>query len=217
MKCKRCDNICVKNGKQKNDIQRYYCQNCKLSQQNKYLYKAYIKNTNIKIIKLLKEGCGTRSIARLLEINTSTVTNRIVTIAKDVKKPIVKIGKKYEMDELFTYLKRKKNRICVAYAINKQTKEVVDFTVGKRNKVNLKKVVDTLIMSSAKEIRTDKLNLYKTLIPKSIHLVKQRGINHIERKNLTLRTHIKRLNRKTIAFTRNTLLLTSILKIYFWG
>jgi len=32
----------------------------------------------------------------------------------------------------------------------------------------------------------------------------------------SIRTHIKRLSRRTICFTRNVLLLFSILKIYFW-
>ncbi|HMW09684.1 MAG TPA: transposase, partial [Bacteroidia bacterium] len=32
-----------------------------------------------------------------------------------------------------------------------------------------------------------------------------------------LRTHLKRLNRRTICFTRSAIMLFACLKIYFWG
>ena len=51
----------------------------------------------------------------------------------------------------------------------------------------------------------------------SLHSVKRFGTNHIERKNLTLRTHLKRLNRGTICFSRSLIVLNAVLKIYFWS
>ncbi|WP_343791129.1 IS1 family transposase, partial [Wandonia haliotis] len=39
----------------------------------------------------------------------------------------------------------------------------------------------------------------------------------IERKNLTLRTHVKRLNRRTICYSKSLLTLSAIMRIYFWG
>jgi IS1 family transposase len=58
---------------------------------------------------------------------------------------------------------------------------------------------------------------YRFLIAKKLHSTCLHATNHIERKNLTIRTHLKRLNRKTICFSRSLVLLTAILKIYFWG
>uniref|UniRef100_UPI0038B678FE IS1 family transposase n=1 Tax=Tenacibaculum sediminilitoris TaxID=1820334 RepID=UPI0038B678FE len=62
---------------------------------------------------------------------------------------------------------------------------------------------------------TDKLTTYPSLIPKEIHKRFQYCTNKIERINLNLRTHIKRLSRKTIYFTRNQKYLEAHLKIYF--
>ncbi|MBX9732877.1 MAG: IS1 family transposase [Chitinophagaceae bacterium] len=58
---------------------------------------------------------------------------------------------------------------------------------------------------------------YRYLIPKEIHSTKYRGINHIEQKNLSIRTHLKRLNRRTICFSRSLVVLNAVLRIYFWG
>jgi IS1 family transposase len=56
---------------------------------------------------------------------------------------------------------------------------------------------------------------YRFLIAKKLHSTYLHATNHIERKNLTICIHLKRLNRKTICFSRSLVLLTAILKIYF--
>ncbi|WP_409070947.1 IS1 family transposase [Flavobacterium sp.] len=38
----------------------------------------------------------------------------------------------------------------------------------------------------------------------------------MERKNLSLRTHLKRLNRRSICFSKNLIILNAVLRIYFW-
>ena len=57
----------------------------------------------------------------------------------------------------------------------------------------------------------------KAVTPKSIHKRFQYCTNKIERMNLTLRTHIKRLSRKTICFSKSEKYLEAHLKIYFWS
>ena len=127
------------------------------------------------------------------------------------------MGKVYEVDELCTYIGNKNRKRWIAYSLRKDTGEVINFVVGTRTKRILGQVINTLLLSEAKMIYTDKLNIYKSLIPKNIHCTRQYSINHIERNNLTLRTHLKRLNRKTICYSKSILMLTAILKIYFWA
>jgi len=138
-------------------------------------------------------------------------------IAKQIQKQPILFERDYEVDEMFTFIGNKDYRVCITYAIDRKTKDVVSFSVGRRNKRTLGMVVNTLLLSGAKEIRTDKCPIYLTLIPSELHSVKRRGINRIERMNLTLRTHLKRLNRRTIAYSKSMLVLSAILTIYFWG
>lgn len=217
MKCTRCNARAVKNGRSKNGSQRYRCKKCRIQFQKLYRNRAYTCDTNNQLVILLKESCGTRSIARILKISPTTVTKRILQIAKRIQKPPIVLKQDYEMDELITYIGRKDRRICVAYAIDRKSKQVVGFSVGRRNRVTLQSVVNTLLLSNATEIRTDKFSLYYSLIPEAIHKVKKRGTNTIERMNLTLRTHLKRLNRRSIAYSKSLSVLSAILKIYFWG
>ncbi|MBN4061762.1 MAG: transposase [Flavobacteriales bacterium] len=218
MKCKYCSSRCVRKGFQRNGTQKYQCKHCKKYQQRAYKYQAYHYQISQWIKALLKEGNGILSISRLLGISKCTVSKRILFLATQIKRPaFILMHKEYEMDELRTYIGRKTRQYWIAYAIQKDTREVIDFKVGRRNKKTLGKVIDTLLLSQAKKIYTDKCPLYLNLIPKKLHVKQKHKINHIERKNLNLRTHLRRLHRKTICYSKSLLMLIACLKIYFWG
>ena len=116
-----------------------------------------------------------------------------------------------------TYIKNKRNFIWLVYALEKDSKNVVRFNVGKRTSKTLSRVLDTLKVSEARKIFTDKLKDYRYLINEKLHCVKRFGTNYIERKNLAIRTHLKRLNHRSICFSRSAVVLNAILKIYFWS
>jgi len=207
----------IKNGHTKTHKQQYYCKTCLKRFLDYYTYNAYRSNINSQIIQFTKEGLGIRSTARVLKISVTTVLKRIIAIAKGIPKPVLLFNKKYEMDEMRFFIRKKKNEMWLAYAIERETKKVVCFSVGRRTNTTLYRVIKSLEFSRANKIYTDKLKNYKYLIDSKIHSTKNRGINHIERKNLTLRINLKRLNRRTICFSKSSLVLIAVLKIYFWG
>lgn len=65
---------------------------------------------NAQIIILLKEGCGIRSISRILNISTKTVITRILKIASNTEEPPIPFGRKYQIDELITFIGNKMTR-----------------------------------------------------------------------------------------------------------
>jgi len=215
--CAYCNGACTKYGKSQSGNQRYRCKSCGRTQVENYKYLAYEAGVNLRIKSYLKEGCSIRGIARLLRIGISTVLRKILHISGAIKKPVTSLGKEYEMDEMCTYVKCKTRKLWIVYAIRKDSREVTDFAVGLRTNKTLKRVTDTLVLSNAGKVYTDKLPGYRRLLPPAIHCIKRSGTNHIERKNLTLRTHLKRLSRRTICFSKSTTMLTACLKIYFWG
>lgn len=58
----------VKSGKNCNGKQRYQCKYCHKRFITDYTYKAYLPDTDSKIIQLTKEGLGFRSTERMLGI-----------------------------------------------------------------------------------------------------------------------------------------------------
>jgi insertion element IS1 protein InsB len=218
MECKTCDKPCQKWGRQKNGCQRWYCKNCKKAQQAVYKNNGCLKSIGRPIGMLVCESAGIRGIGRVLGISTTTVLRKIKFIAAAIDKPPVpKNRAAFELDEVRTYVKYKGNEYWIAYAICPHTKAVIDFAVGKRNKRVLRQVVNTLLLSGVQCIKTDKLNIYQSLIPPAVHISAAYNTNHIERNNLNLRTHLKRLSRRTICISKTVVMLEACMRIYFWG
>lgn len=217
MECNYCKKKCTKAGLQKTGVQKYHCPHCGRYQQSQYIYRACKPDTDHWIKGLTVESCGIRSTSRLLGINPATVQSRIAKIANSIRRPPIVMGRTYEMDELRTFVGGKDRERWVIYALDRESKEVVDLKVGRRTKKHIGKVVDTLLLSGAKRIYTDGLDIYRYLVPEPQHKVKARHTNHIERKNLNLRTHLKRLSRKTLCYSKSQLMLEACLRIYFWG
>ncbi|SNR93188.1 IS1 transposase, partial [Flavobacterium sp. ov086] len=142
---------------------------CQKRQQSDYGYNAYKSNINQNIILFTKEGLGIRSTARLLKISTTTLLKRILLIAGKINQPITSKGKTYEVDEMCTYISHKRNFIWLVYALDKNSKTVVSFNVGKRTNKTLSRVLDTLKLSEAKKIFTDRLKNYRYLIDEKLH------------------------------------------------
>ncbi len=216
--CPYCKNHkIIKNGSSKSKKQQYLCKSCGKRFLDYYTYNACHKKINSEIIHFTKEGLGIRSTARVLQISATTLLKRIISIADKISRPFISKGKIYEVDELRTYIKNKTKLIWIVYALERGSKKIVSFNIGSRTNKTLKVVLDTLHLSQAKRIYTDGLKNYRFLISKKMHQVTRFGTNSIERMNLNLRIHLKRLNRKTVCFSRSVMILNAVLKIYFWS
>lgn len=105
----------------------------------------------------------------------------------------------------------------VIYAINRNTKKVINFIVGRRTRRNISVITKLVLELYPKTIFTDRLKTYRSLIPRQQHNTRKKNTTVIERNNLTLRTHLKRLSRKTICLSKNFEMLEATLKLYLWG
>lgn len=216
--CPFCDGLSIKYGKSAAQKQRYFCKTCSKTYLNDYTNRAYSFETKSEIKKLLKESMGVKSISRYLGIAKNTVLSGILKIAKSIRKPSVLFGMTYEVDEQQTYIQSKETgKIWITYAFCRETKQVIDFVVGDRTNLTIRKVVDFVLLSNPAKIYTDRLVNYKSIIPKFLHSTKRRATNYIERQNLQNRTDLKRLSRGTICYSKSAAMLSACLKIYFWG
>jgi insertion element IS1 protein InsB len=227
MKCKHCfSQDVIKKGNRKS-VRQFFCKVCKKYFREKYAIRRMDTEMDKYLVRLHREGMGTRSMARIIGISHTTVMNTKLRLAAVIPEPELQHGQVYQVDELSTFIawkkrrkpkkgqKRKKYDWWVIHAIDAKTGRHVGFVTGKRTKKNIRILISKLIESKAKKIYTDGLNIYPTLIPKSIHSVYAKCTNRIERLNLTMRTHIRRLSRKTLCFSRSRLMLEAGLTLYF--
>ncbi|WP_412760461.1 IS1 family transposase [Photobacterium carnosum] len=74
---------------------------------------------------------------------------------------------------------------------------------GRRTKAALNRLLTLLGHASICYFMTDVWPVYLSVLPAEKYIVGKRWIQRIERYNLNLRTHIKRLNRKIICFSKS--------------
>ena len=215
MKCIYCSDHCIRKGFVKKN-QRFFCKSCKHYQQDVYQYKRCTTDHERIIAQLTTEGMSISGVARITGISKSNVIKRIKKIAHELKTAVFKEeNQEYEVDELYTFIGNKEKPTYIIYALNRQTRKVIDFVVGGRTTENISKIINQLKCLKPKCIYTDGLNSYPGLLKGITHIKSKHKINHIERMNLNLRTHLKRLSRKTICFSKSKEMLESCLRLYF--
>lgn len=215
MNCKYCKSICHRRGIRKG-VQQYCCSSCRKYQRAQYRYASY-EVSDAAIVACVKEGVGIRSTSRLLGISATTVISRIRRIARSIHKPPISMWRSYEVDEMYTFVRSKRKVVWVVLAFEREARRIVDFYLGPRTKKTLRMVVNTLQIAEARSIYTDGLPHYQGLVNAGIHRKERFGTNSIERFNLNLRIHLKRLARRTLAYTRSLDMLRSCLTIYLWA
>lgn len=104
------------------------------------------------------EGAGINSISRIVKVSPGPVINYLRKISHDTKISIPdERGQVYEVDEMLTFVKQNNSQhlVWIMYAINKATRKVIHFVVGKRTKKNLQSLIRVLQKLNPRKIYTD--------------------------------------------------------------
>ena len=107
-----------------------------------------------------------------------------------------------EFGEMWSYVGKKNNQRWLWHAIDENTDKFLAYTFGKRKDEVFKKLKKLLEPFNITKYYTDDWAAYERNLDKDKHEVGKRNTQKIERKNLTLRTRIKRLARRTICFSK---------------
>ena len=104
---------------------------------------------------------------------------------------------------MWSFVQNKSNQRWLWLAIDHNTRAVLAYTFGKRKDEVFRTFQQLLSPFGVTMFYTDDWGSYDRNIDKSHHKVGKTNTQRIERKNLTLRTRIKRLARKTICFSKS--------------
>jgi insertion element IS1 protein InsB len=108
-----------------------------------------------------------------------------------------------ELDEMWSFVRTKKNQRRLWLAIDHKTRKIIAYAFGRRKYSVFTEFKKLLKPFGIKRYYTDGYACYSTHIAAKQHTVGKENTQRIERKNLTLRTRIKRLARKTICYSKS--------------
>jgi len=116
-----------------------------------------------------------------------------------------------ELDEMWSFVFKKENQRWLWLAVDHDTRVIIAFAFGRRKDEVFRVFQDLLEPFSISIFYTDDWGSYERNIPPEQHIVGKRNTQIIERKNLTLRTRIKRLCRKTICYSKSVFMHDTVI------
>lgn len=103
---------------------------------------------------------------------------------------------------MWSFVGNKKRQRWLWYAWEPRLKRIIAHVFGSRSKKTLCKLLKLLSGFSVAFWCTDGYRAYNEKLPKAKHIVGKLYTQRIERENLTLRNRLKRLNRKTLGYSK---------------
>ena len=123
-----------------------------------------------------------------------------------------------ELDELWSFVFKKDNKAWIWIALCRKTRQVVAYAVGDRSKNTCKELWNSIPEEYRKgHCFTDFWDAYQVIIPEEQHSAvgKETGETaHVERWNNTLRQRLGRFVRKTLSFSKSTLMHIACLDLF---
>ncbi|WP_376886206.1 IS1-like element ISAs8 family transposase [Aeromonas salmonicida] len=180
---------------------RYRCPACPHVFQLTNTYEARKLGVKEKIVDMAFNGAGVRDTARALNTGINTVLRALKNSPQgsNLRKVVLDdVALICELDDQWAYVGNKNNR---HWRWDTKRKRVVAYTFGPRNDEKCRKLLSLLAPFQFGFITSDNWDSYAREVPCKIHLTGKIFTQRIERNNLTLRTRLKRLARKTVCFS----------------
>lgn len=234
--CPNCSTDDIKkHGKTKDGKQRYCCSNNNCETKTfilNYSYNAYLKNIKDSIVDMAINGCGIRDTSRILKVSQNTVIktilgknsklqnvnysvlNQMSDTDKHTTSVSIRPVEESELDEMWSFVGKKENQRWLWHAIDHVSGVVLAYVFGSRKDAAFEYLKSLLEPFGIKRFYSDDWGAYKRKIPSEKHIISKKNTQKIERKHLTLRTRIKRLNRKTICFSKKETMHDTVIGIF---
>ena len=215
--CPHCEGAKVKkNGVKKTGKQNFLCHDCKKQFQFTYVNHGANPVNKKLVISMTMNSSGIRDIQRVLGISTVCILFILRSWFKKIDEPKISGHfAKVQIDEMWTFVKhRKEGKRWLWYAYDAESGKILAFHIGKRNDAACKSLMKKLNHLTIDTYCTDDWRSYKKHIPKDKHIISKSKTTNIERRNRDFRTHLKRLCRETVCFSKMDDMHFGLIKAY---
>jgi insertion element IS1 protein InsB len=131
-----------------------------------------------------------------------------------LKRLAVEIYYTAEMDEFWSFVGKKSNQRWTWYAIDKVSGIILAWHNGGRTDADLQQLLKYLENIPIDLYYSDNWGAYTRKLPEYKHIIGKDRTWKIERKNLNFRIHLKRLNRKTICYSKSEEIHDNVIGMY---
>ncbi|MDK4708044.1 IS1 family transposase [Kingella negevensis] len=206
--CPRCQGQNIKkNGYSGNRKQKYFCKDCcrNFIGDHNLTYKGCHSKADEQIWRMTVRGCGIRDIAAITGYSKDKVQ---AALKRHEFEPFPK-QKHYptlEIDEFWTFVGNKSNKVWLVYAYHRESGEIVAYVWGKRDLATaraLKRRLKELRVTYDRIATDDWAAFLNVFSNEEWHLVGKQHTVGIEGNNCRLRHKVRRAFRKTCCFSKS--------------
>ena len=215
MDCPKCQSSQKKKNGFRRGKQSFRCKNCGcqyVENPNKRAYPTAVKQL---CLKMYLNGMGFRAIARVTEIDHTTIINWVEQAGEALsdEPQDSEIPEITEIDELQTFVGNKKNKIWIWTVVNHQKKGIILWNIGDRSHESFEPIWQIIKCWHSFWYVTDGWKVYPMYIQSEDHLISKTYMTRVEGENTRLRHYLARLHRKTLCYSKSLLLLKYSLRL----
>ena len=193
----------------------YFDRDCERQFITDYTDQAHKPEVRSLVLPMTLNGSGIRDISRVLSMSTNTLLKVLRSTAHQVNESVVpKRIADLELDEFWSVVGKKRHQRWTWSAFDRHRKRTTASLNGRRTNKNCQRLLQKLTESRVRRFHTDRWESYLKLLPEKKHLIGKEGRRNIERHNLNFRTHIKRLQRRRICFSKSDEMHDAVIKLY---
>ena len=206
IKCPSCLSFSIKkNGWKIYGKQNYQCKDChrQFIHDSELKYKGCQSFIEDKIRLMLVRGCSIADIVAIEKVSKYKVLNVLVQSDYQIK-PKRRYYRRLQVDEFWTYVGCKRNKVWLVYAYDPDTNEIFTFVWGKRNLTTAKQLRAKLeeLGVDFGYVCCDNWDSFLTAFDFDFKKVGKRHTVDIEGNNNRFRQRLRRVFRKTCCFSK---------------
>ncbi len=193
----------------------YQCTACCRQFITDYTYRGCRSFVRELVVPMTMNSSGIRDIARVLGISPTTVLKVLRERAAKTTEPCLPPRiRDLEIHEFWSFVKDKSHQCWCWYGFNRATKQIAAYVLGRRTDRSCQQLVAKLAGCRVAQFYTDDWQSYTKLLPAARHINSKAETLNIELHNLNFRTHLKRLHRRTICFSKSDEMHAAVIKLY---
>jgi IS1 family transposase/transposase-like protein len=206
MQCPRCNSIHIRKNGKKQGKQNNICVECGRQFIDAYdPPKGYSDDVKRECLKMYVNGLGFRAIERVKGVHHTTVLHWVKQLGEQLPdtpeaSEIPEVG---ELDELETFVGKKKHKIWLWTAVNHFTQGILAWVLGNRSAQTFKPLWKIVQGWHSYFYITDGYAVYPGFINQGDQIVNKTYMTRVENENTRLRHYLARLHRKTLCYSKS--------------
>ena len=189
MHCPKCKSSQKKKNGFRRGKQSYKCKNCGCQYVENPQPRGYSNEVKQLCLKMYLNGMGFRAIARVTEIDHTTIINWVEEAGESLSDEPQddEIPEITEIDELQTFVGNRKNRFWIWTVVNHQKQGIILWNIGDRSHESFKPIWQIIKCWHSFFYVTDGWKVYPMYIEPEDHLVSKIYMTRVEGENTRLR------------------------------